>query len=138
MSRKGCRISTLLLQQQHAEPPVVELPALSQQEQHPAASTPTASACHVAALHQLEKIVGAGFGRATSPSPMLPMHMPEVTASVATPTPSALDDLFAGVHATFDALQEAAVHDDASFPPTMKSSLHNPSAFTVNVDATVR
>lgn len=85
--------------QQHSEPPVVELPALSQQEQHPAALTPPAAQ---AALHHLEKLVGAGFGgRAISPSPMLPMHMPEATASVATPTPSALDDLFAGVHATF-------------------------------------
>ena len=124
--------------QQHSEPPVVELPVLSQQEQHPAAASPTA---RQAALYQLEKLVNAGLGRSTSPSPMLPMYMPEATASVATPTPSALDDLFAGVHAQFDhALQEAAaVHDDASFPPTMKSSiLHHPSAFTVNVDATVR
>lgn len=125
-------------QQQHAEPPIVELPALSQQEQHHlTAASPTA---YQATLYQqLEKLVGAGLGRASSPSPMLSMHMPEATASVATPTPSALDDLFAGVHATFDALQEAAaVHDDASFPPTMKSSLHHPTAFTVNVDATVR
>jgi hypothetical protein len=122
--------------QQHSEPPVVELPALIQQEQHPAALTPTAAQ---AALHHLEKLVGAGFGgRATSPNPMLPMHMPEATASVSTPTPSALDDLFAGVHATFDSLQEAAaVHDDASFPPTVKSSLQHPTTFTLNVDATV-
>ncbi|KAH7615612.1 hypothetical protein Ndes2526B_g09642 [Nannochloris sp. 'desiccata'] len=124
-------------QQQHSEPPVIELPALSHQEQHPAALTPTAAQV---ALHQLEKLVGiTGFGRATTPSPMLPMYVPEATASVATPTPSALDDLFAGVHATFDALQEAAaVHDDASFPPNLKSSFNHPSAFTDNVDATVR
>jgi hypothetical protein len=123
-------------QQQHSEPPVVELPALSQQEQH----TGTPTSAQVAALHQLEKLVGAGFGRATSPSPMLPMHMPEATASVATPTPSALDDLFAGVHATFDALQEAAaMNDDASFPPAIKSPFATASAvYTVNVDATVR
>ncbi len=121
--------------QQHSEPPVVELPALSGQHEQQQAMTPTAAQ---AAL--LEKLVGAGFARAISPSPMLPMHMPEATASVATPTPSALDDLFAGVHATFDALQEAAaVHDDATFPPTMKSPFtHHPSAYTVNVDATVR
>jgi len=123
-------------QQQHSEPPVVELPALSNQEQHPAALTPTAAQ---AALHQLEKLVNiAGSGRA-SPIPMLPMQMPEATPSVATPTPSALDDLFAGVHATFDAYQEAAaVHDDASFPTNLKTSFNKQSAFTINVDATVR
>lgn len=123
-------------QQQHPEPPVVELPALSNQEQHPAALTPTAAQ---AALYQLEKLVGiAGSNRATSPIPMLSMQIPEATASVATPTPSALDDLFAGVHATFDAFQEGAVHDDASFPINLKTSFNHPSAFTINVDATVR
>ena len=59
------------------------------------------------------------------------VHMQAIgAASIATPTPSALDDIFAGIHANFDS------HDDAIYPPTIKmpAAAMNSNSYSIEVD----
>ena len=116
-----------MLQTQNSHPPIVELPGMSHEDHQ------VSHGMHSNPMYQAEKLASM-----RPSSPLLPLNLPETTTSIATPTPSALEDLFAGIHATFDTLTEAAVHDDASFPPSKPSLNPSPYVVNLNVDATVR
>ena len=127
-------VELMMLQTQNTHPPIVELPALS-----PDDHAVTHHQLHSHAMYQTEKMSALGAAGCMRPSsPLLPLNLPETTTSIATPTPSALDDLFAGIHATFDNMTEAATNDDASFPPSKPSLNPSPYVVNLNVDATVR
>lgn len=127
-------VELMMLQTQNSHPPIVELPSISQED------NPGSHGMNANAMYQSEKLISMGPGGCIRPpSPLLPLNLPgEPTTSIATPTPSALEDLFAGIHATFDTMAEVGVNDDASFPPSKASLNPSPYVVNLNVDATVR